>query len=307
MSIIDKILEEMGFSPMKILHLVFEDPVNRPFWIWTFPCLFLFFFLVYLALSFMPRGNERSFNSLFLAALLVNTITYYWIASEAYSLKFRDLNYPGLINETMSLISPVIGTVLSELGLSNDGTLPIDITNFTSEYGSSAIAKVMIENPYALYINWAFGFTVVIVAQGLLSGIHWASILFNTFLAWIWVTSCYRAAETRNSFKWGFFASGTLAYLLLAFETLHSGRKSAARMNRSKDYTMLAVLANAMWFLYAVNSVFLINDMFRGKRSFLYSAIVDVITIPSLAFASIFLSRRLDNENEGTRAGDETN
>ena len=39
---------------------------------------------------------------------------------------------------------------------------------------------------FAKYINWVVSFPIVLLALGLMSGVSWATILFNIFLSWIW-------------------------------------------------------------------------------------------------------------------------
>lgn len=39
---------------------------------------------------------------------------------------------------------------------------------------------------FAKYIHWVVSWPVIIIALGLLSGVSWATIVFNIFLAWIW-------------------------------------------------------------------------------------------------------------------------
>lgn len=39
---------------------------------------------------------------------------------------------------------------------------------------------------FAKYIFWVVAFPVIIIALGLVSGVSWATIFFNIFLAWIW-------------------------------------------------------------------------------------------------------------------------
>lgn len=39
---------------------------------------------------------------------------------------------------------------------------------------------------FAKYIFWVVAFPVIITALGLVSGVSWATIFFNIFLAWIW-------------------------------------------------------------------------------------------------------------------------
>lgn len=39
---------------------------------------------------------------------------------------------------------------------------------------------------FAKYVYWVVSFPVVIIALGLISGVSWATILWNVTLAWIW-------------------------------------------------------------------------------------------------------------------------
>jgi len=39
---------------------------------------------------------------------------------------------------------------------------------------------------FAKYINWVVAFPSAIISLGLLSGVAWATIVFNIFLSWTW-------------------------------------------------------------------------------------------------------------------------
>lgn len=148
---------------------------------------------------------------------------------------------------------------------------------------------------FAKYINWVVAFPIIILALGLMSGVSWATILFNIFLAWIWIISYLCSAYTTTSYKWGFFGFGTFAYLMLAFQTLHPGRTSAARLGLSRDYLMLAGWVNFLWMLYPI--AYGISDggnVVGVTGSFIFFGILDVLLIPGLAFAFMFLSKRWD-------------
>ncbi|KAK0611095.1 hypothetical protein B0T14DRAFT_571018 [Immersiella caudata] len=82
---------------------------------------------------------------------------------------------------------------------------------------------------YAKYIYWVVSFPAAVIALGLLSTVSWASIAYNVFLTWVWAISYLVAAFTPTNYKWGFFAIGTVAWLVLAFGTLTDGRKAANR------------------------------------------------------------------------------
>lgn len=148
---------------------------------------------------------------------------------------------------------------------------------------------------FAKYVNWAVSWPVVIIALGLVSGVSWATIVYNIFLAWTWVISYLCSAYTATSYKWGFFAFGTIAWLLLAYQTLLTGLLSARRVNLSRDYILLAGWLNLLWLLYPI--AFGVSDggnEISVTRSLIYFGILDVLMVPVLGFATLVLSSKWD-------------
>jgi len=144
------------------------------------------------------------------------------------------------------------------------------------------------------YVNWVISFPVITTALGLLSGVPWATIVYNIFLSWIWVISYLISAFTTSNYKWGFFAFGTVAWLLLAFNTL-GANSSAKRVGISRDHTLLAGWVNFLWLLYPI--AFGLTD--GGNRigvtpGFIFFGILDVLLVPVLGFAFITIARRWD-------------
>jgi bacteriorhodopsin len=60
------------------------------------------------------------------------------------------------------------------------------------------------------------------------------------------------SAFTATKYKWGFFAFGTVAWLMIAFGTFTHGRASATRSGVGRDYLLLASWLNLLWFLYII-------------------------------------------------------
>jgi len=148
---------------------------------------------------------------------------------------------------------------------------------------------------YAKYIYWVVAFPAAVIALGLLSTVSWASIAYNVFLTWVWVVSYLVSAFTPTRYKWGFFAIGTLAWLVLAFGTFTDGRKAAARSSVGRDFTMLAGWANLLWLNYVI--AFAVSDGANRlgiTQMFIYFGILDILFIPVLAIATLVLSRRWD-------------
>lgn len=148
---------------------------------------------------------------------------------------------------------------------------------------------------FAKYIYWVVSFPAVSLALGVLSGVSWATILYHVALSWTWVVSYLVATYTLSSYKWGFFVFGTAAWLLLAASTLTDGRTSATRVGISRDYHLLAGWANLLWLLYPI--AWGLSDggnVIGVTASFIFFGILDILMVPLLTFATLFLSRSWD-------------
>lgn len=138
-------------------------------------------------------------------------------------------------------------------------------------------------------------FPTVIIALGLISGVAWATIFYNVALSWTWVISYLVSAYTTSNYKWGFYAFGTIAWIILAFNTLSSGLSGAKRVGVGRDYTLLAGWTNLLWLLYPI--AFGLSD--GGNKigvtpGSIFFGVLDVLLTPVLAFAFIALARKWD-------------
>lgn len=69
-------------------------------------------------------------------------------------------------------------------------------------------------------------------------------------LSWVWVLSYLFSAYTTSTYRWGFYAFGTAAYLLLAYSTLFEGRQSLATRDfgpARNHHTLLSAWTNLLW------------------------------------------------------------
>ncbi|PVH76356.1 family A G protein-coupled receptor-like protein [Cadophora sp. DSE1049] len=149
---------------------------------------------------------------------------------------------------------------------------------------------------YARYINWVVSFPALVLSLGILSGVSWTTIILNIFIAWFWVLSYFCAAYTTTDYYWGFFAFGTLAYIILAMSTLNESRESAQVIGISGDYMILAGWANVLWLLYPI--AFGLGDgggnVLGVNESFIFFGVLDVLLLPVASVGFLVLSRRWD-------------
>jgi bacteriorhodopsin len=102
------------------------------------------------------------------------------------------------------------------------------------------------------------------------------------------------SAFTVSNYKWGFFAFGTVSWLLLAYQTL-GANSSAKRVGVSRDHTMLSGWVNLLWLLYPI--AFGLSDggnTIGVTPGFIFFGVLDVLLVPALAFAFLVLARRWD-------------
>ncbi|KIX94736.1 uncharacterized protein Z520_09426 [Fonsecaea multimorphosa CBS 102226] len=166
---------------------------------------------------------------------------------------------------------------------------------------------------YARYINWAVSFPALLLSLGLLSGVSWTTIILNIFISWFWILSYLAAAYTVSSYKWGFFAFGTFAYVILVMSTLNESRGSAQALGIGRDYMILSCWVNLLWLLYPV--AFGLSDgghVIGVTGGFIFFGALDVLLLPVAAVGFLVLSRNWDfarlqldfSDYRGFRRGD---
>lgn len=129
---------------------------------------------------------------------------------------------------------------------------------------------------------------LIVIANLLLSGVSWATILFAVALQEIWVVTWLSGALVRTSYRWGYFAFGLFSYFVLAYVLLSWGIQHARRIQTSKDYTLLAGLLVLVWLAFPVawgiseggNKLSVTGEM-------IFYGILDIIAVP--IYGTLFL------------------
>lgn len=165
---------------------------------------------------------------------------------------------------------------------------------------------------WAKYIFWAVAFPTIVILLGIVSGVAWATIIYNVLISWIWVISYLVGAYVETNYKWGFYAFGTVAYLWLAFNTLirfrrfagqgtaghtvaNNGNATYGHGSPVRDYTLLAIWSNILWLLYPLAwGISEGGDQIGVVGHFIWFGILDLLLIPGTGFVVLFLSRKWD-------------
>ena len=135
----------------------------------------------------------------------------------------------------------------------------------------------------------------MIIALGLISGVSWATVVYNVALSWTWIASWLSGALVRTNYKWGFFAFGTVAYFLLAASLLHWGGITAKRVGVSRHYYAITSWLVFLWLLYPI--AYGLDDggnKISVTSGFIFFGILDILSVPLLSFAILALSTRWD-------------
>jgi bacteriorhodopsin len=184
-------------------------------------------------------------------------------------------------------ISLFAGAIAYSAMASDLGSVAVEQVNQLDDYpGSRQIF-------YAKYINWFVGWTPMVLALSLLSGLSWAAVIYHVGLSWVWVVSWLAGALTVTNYKWGFFAFGLVAYFVLAVSLLHYGRQAAVMVGISEYYLPVTGWLVSMWLLYSL--VYGVSDggnKISVTSSFIFFGILDLLTVPIIGWVFIILSNR---------------
>ncbi|KAB8235131.1 opsin family protein [Aspergillus alliaceus] len=249
-------------------------------------------------MSLFERGNN---------ALNVNPVTgvdgslsvhgsdWFWAVTAIYVLSFIGLLVLSFAAKESERVFHYLFTFALMVGAITYYAQASDLGWSAVEQVNSLSKGVVRQMFYAKYINWAVSFPSLVLGLGLLSGVSWTTIVCNIALAWYWVISYLIAAYTTSNYKWGFFAFGTFAWLILAMSTLNESRKAAALLDVERDYIILAGWLNILWVLYPV--AFGLTD--GGNRisvtaSGIFFGVLDVLMVPVMSLAVLFFARNWD-------------
>ncbi|KIW59748.1 hypothetical protein PV05_00019 [Exophiala xenobiotica] len=245
-------------------------------------------------MDLLPRGNDAlNVNPSTGVDLVLSTngSDWLWAVTAVYILSFFACLVPSftapeskrIFNYTLSM-ALLVGAVTYFAQASNLGWSAVEQANQLSRQLS-----------YARYINWVVSFPALVLSLGLLSGISWTTIVLNIVCSWFWVLCYLTAAYTTTNYKWGFFAFGTFAYVILAMSTINESRESAQVLGIGRDYIILASWVNLIWLLYPV--AFGLSDgghVLGVTSGFIFFGTLDVLLLPVASVGFLVLSCNWD-------------
>ncbi len=139
------------------------------------------------------------------------------------------------------------------------------------------------------------GWTPLVLAVGLISGVSWTTIIYNVALTWVWVSTWLSGAVVATTYKWGFFVFGIFAYFLLSASLLTSGLTTARRLLITRHYLIIAGYLVFFWFLYPI--AWGVDDggnVISVTSGFIYIGILDLFTVPFFAVVVLYSITKFD-------------
>lgn len=92
-------------------------------------------------------------------------------------------------------ISLLTGSIAYFTMASDLGNVAVQVADTLSSPGTRQIF-------YAKYINWFIGWTPLVIAVGVISGVSWATIVYNVALTWTWVATWLAGSFVATNYKW---------------------------------------------------------------------------------------------------------
>lgn len=240
------------------------------------------------ALSVNPPAGDSFLTTNGSNWLFTVTTIFGLSALVLYALKFRARSGERFFHY-LFIIANLVGLIAYFAMASDLAWIPVNQANQVNRSG--LVRQIF----WAKYVFWVVAFPTIILALGVLSGVAWATIVFNIFLSWVWIISYLVAAFTPSNYKWGFFAFGALAQIFLIFSTLKTGLTSANRVGIRGDYLLLTGWVNFLWLLYPLVWGLTDGGNYLGVvAGFIWFGILDLLLLTGVGFAIVALSRRWD-------------
>lgn len=236
---------------------------NGSNWLFAVTAIFLLVFLIFFVISsILSTGRRAFYHYIFTIILLVAAITYFAEASDLGWRLVRQVNHDRPQNRQVF---------------------------------------------YPKFIRWAVAFAGLIIVQSgdravqptehhvmphttdHSHGINTFSVIFYEIgLAWIFVGSLLVASYVQSNYKWGFYAFGTFALLILIIGSL----RHAATAKDKRTHAVSNAWISILWLMYPI--AWALAD--GGNRigvtgGYIWYGILDILLICGTAMMYMFRSR----------------
>ncbi|KAK9893679.1 family A G protein-coupled receptor-like protein [Cystobasidium minutum MCA 4210] len=107
---------------------------------------------------------------------------------------------------------------------------------------------------YARYIDWTITTPLLLLELLLASGMPLGDIVFTIFMDLLMIITGLIGALVVSDYKWGYFAGGCIAMLVVFYQLIVPGRASAKAISQAAydSFFRSALVLSVLWFLYPI-------------------------------------------------------
>ncbi|GAA5924262.1 opsin family protein [Sporobolomyces koalae] len=243
-------------------------------WLWAVFAVMLVSAMALFGLSFTRPAGQRAFHELAAAICFTASIAYFAMASD-------------------------LGATAVPVEFIRGGTL-----------GQNWV-DVGVQNPtrsiwYARYIDWTITTPLLLLELAFTTGLPLSQIFILIFMDLLMIVTGLIGALVPSVYKWGFFAFGCAALVVIWYMLLGPGRASAARLGSdfSKAYMTSTIILSVLWLLYPIAwGVADGGNVITPTSEMVFYGVLDLFAKPVYCFIHVFAVSRLDYNRLGFTSG----
>lgn len=243
-------------------------------WLWAVFCIMMLSAIVLFALGFRRPVGQRAFHELAAAICFTASIAYFAMASD-------------------------LGATAVEVEYIRGGSLGQNWVN------------VGVPNPtrsiwYARYIDWTITTPLLLLELAFTTGLPLSQIFILIFFDILMIITGLIGALVPSIYKWGFFAFGCAALVVIWYMLLVPGRASAARLGSdfNKTYLTSTVILSTLWLLYPIAwGVCDGGNVITPTSEMVFYGVLDLFAKPVYCFVHVLSVEKLDYNRLGFSSG----
>jgi len=177
------------------------------------------------------------------------------------------------------------------------------IVKETHKHTPDTIEHVYRQVFWARYVDWTVTTPLLLLDLSFLAGLNGSSIIIAIVADLVMVLlGLFAAFGTSDTQKWGYYIMADVAYLVIVYQLVVSGRKTVASKDSAtaKLFASLGLFTFVLWTLYPI--VWGISDgarLFSVDAEIISYAILDVLAKPGFGFWLLFAHGRKAESIEG--------
>lgn len=159
---------------------------------------------------------------------------------------------------------------------------------------------------YARYIDWTITTPLLLLELLLMSGMPLSNVFLTIFWDLFMIETGLIGSLVVSQYKWGFYAFGCVAMLLVFYDLYLVGWASAKKLDQGlgKTYITGAVMLSFLWFLYPIAwGLADGGNQISPTGEMVFYGVLDLLAKPVFALVHLLGLRSLDYDVLGLQSG----